>query len=88
MVLHGLNRIFQKPTPNLSSSDRTNQLRSKTVYAGTVELSINLNKPGNDRYKTYNGPYEIAKKMYTEMQHWSLAPVTRICSILQKERCF
>jgi len=62
MVLHGLNRIFQKPTPNLSSSDRTNQLRSKTVYAGTVELSINLNKPDNDRYKTYNGPYEIAKK--------------------------
>jgi hypothetical protein len=62
MVLHGLNRIFQKPTPNLSSSDRTNQLRSKTVYAGTVDLSTTLDKPGNDRYKTYNGPYEIAKK--------------------------
>ena len=62
MVLHGLNRIFQKPTPNLSSSDRTNQLRSKTVYAGTVDLSTTLATPGNDRYKTYNGPYEIAKK--------------------------
>ena len=62
MVLHGLNRIFQKPTTNLSSSDRTNQLRSKTVYAGTVDLSTTLNKPGNDRYKTYNGPYEISKK--------------------------
>ena len=62
MVLHGLNRIFQKPTINLSSGDRTNQLRSKTVYAGTVDLSTTLNQPGNDRYKTYNGPYEIAKK--------------------------
>jgi hypothetical protein len=62
MVLHGLKRIFQKPTPDLSSSDRTNQLRSKTLYAGTVELSTTLDKPGNNRYKTYNGPFEIAKK--------------------------
>jgi len=67
MVLHGLKRIFQKPTPDLSSSDRTNQLRSKTVYAGTVELSTTLDKPGNNRYKTYNGPFEIAKKnIYTD----------------------
>jgi hypothetical protein len=67
MVLHGLKRIFQKPTPDLSSSDRTNQLRSKTVYSGTVELSKTLDKPDNNRYKTYNGPFEIAKKnLYTD----------------------
>jgi hypothetical protein len=66
MVLHGLKRIFQKPTPDLSSSDRTNQLRSKTVYAGTVELSKTLEK-NNNRYQTYNGPFEIAKKnVYTD----------------------
>ena len=59
MVLHGLKRIFQKPTPNLSSSERTNQLRSKTIYAGTVELSTALKTPGSTRYKTYNGPFEI-----------------------------
>ena len=59
MVLHGLKRIFQKPTPDLSSSERTNQLRSKTIYAGTVELSTALNIPGSTRYKTYNGPFEI-----------------------------
>jgi hypothetical protein len=58
----GFKRIFQKPTPNLSSSERTNQLRSKTIYAGTVELSTTLDTPGNNRYKTYNGPFEIAKK--------------------------
>ena len=59
MVLHGLKRIFQKPTPDISSSERTNQLRSKTIYAGTVELSTALNIPGSTRYKTYNGPFEI-----------------------------
>jgi hypothetical protein len=66
MVSHGMKHVFKKPTPNLSSSDRTNQLRSKTVYAGTVELSNSLAKPGSNRYKTYNGPFEIAKKnIYT-----------------------
>jgi hypothetical protein len=59
MVLHGLKRIFQKPTPNLSSSERTNQLRSKTIYSGTVDLSTALATPGSNRYKTYNGPFEI-----------------------------
>ena len=59
MVLHGLKRIFQKPTPNLSSSERTNQLRSKTIYSGTVDLSTSLATPGSTRYKTYNGPFEI-----------------------------
>ena len=62
MVNHGLKRVFQKSTPNLSSSDRTNQLRSKTIYSGTVELSKTLEISGNNRYKTYNGPFEIAKK--------------------------
>jgi len=59
MVLHGLKRIFQKPTPDLSSSERTNQLRSKTIYSGTVNLSTALKTPGSNRYKTYNGPFEI-----------------------------
>ena len=59
MVLHGLKRIFQKPTPDLSSSERTNQLRSKTIYAGTVDLSTALATPGSNRNKTYNGPFEI-----------------------------
>jgi len=49
---------FQTPTPNLSSSDRTQQLRSKTVYAGTVNLAKHI-AAGNNRYKTYNGPYEV-----------------------------
>ena len=59
MVLHGLKRIFQKPTPDLSSSERTNQLRSKIIYSGTVNLSTALTTPGSNRYKTYNGPFEI-----------------------------
>jgi hypothetical protein len=62
MVLHGLKRIFQKPTPDLSSSERTNQLRSKTVYSGTVNLSTWLAKPGSNRYKTYNGPFEVVNE--------------------------
>ena len=67
MVSHGLKHVFKKPTPNLSSSERTSQLRSKTVYAGTVELSNSLATPGSNRYKTYNGPFEIAKKhIYTD----------------------
>ena len=55
-------RIFQKPTPKLSSSERTNQLRSKTIYSGTVNLSTELTKPGSNRYKTYNGPFEIVNE--------------------------
>jgi hypothetical protein len=62
MVLHGLKRIFQKPSPELTSSERTNQLRSKTIYSGTVELSNALTKPGSNRYKTYNGPFEVVNK--------------------------
>ena len=62
MVLHGLKHIFQKPTPDLSSSERTNQLRSKTIYSGTVNLSTELVKPGSSRYKTYNGPFEIVNE--------------------------
>lgn len=67
MVSHGIKHVFKKATPNLSSSERTSQLRSKTVYAGTVELSNSLATPGSNRYKTYNGPFEIAKKhIYTD----------------------
>ena len=62
MVLHGLKRIFQKPSPELTSSERTNQLRSKTIYSGTVELSHALTIPGSNRYKTYNGPFEVVNK--------------------------
>jgi hypothetical protein len=59
MVRHGLKHIFQKPTPDIDSSDRTQQLRSKTVYAGTVNLAQHLVKGNNSLYKTYTGPYEI-----------------------------
>lgn len=60
MVLHGLKHIFQKPCPDLSSSERTQQLRSKTVYSGTVNLAKTIAGGNNNRYKTYNGPYEVA----------------------------
>jgi hypothetical protein len=60
MVRHGLKHIFQKPTPDIDSSDRTQQLRSKTVYAGTVNLAQTLTQGNNQMYKTYNGPYEVA----------------------------
>jgi hypothetical protein len=59
MVRHGLKHIFQKPTPDIDSSDRTQQLRSKTIYAGTVNLAQTLAQGSNQRYKTYNGPYEV-----------------------------
>lgn len=59
MVRHGLKHIFQKPTPDIDSSDHTQQLRSKTIYAGTVNLAQTLVKGNNNKYKTYNGPYEI-----------------------------
>ena len=57
---YGLKHIFQKPTPDIDSSDRTQQLRSKTIYAGTVDLAQTLAKGSNQKYKTYNGPYEVA----------------------------
>ena len=62
MVLHGLKHIFQKPCPDLSSSERTQQLRSKTVYSGTVNLANTISGGGNNRYKTYNGPYEVVNE--------------------------
>ena len=62
MVRHGLKHIFQKPTPDIDSSDHTQQLRSKTIYAGTVNLAQTLVKGNNNKYKTYNGPYEVNNK--------------------------
>jgi hypothetical protein len=62
MVRHGLKHIFQKPTPDIDSSDRTQQLRSKTIYTGTVNLAQTLVKGNNNKYKTYNGPYEVNHK--------------------------
>jgi hypothetical protein len=62
MVRHGIKHIFQKPTPDIDSSDRTQQLRSKTIYSGTVNLAQHLVKGNNGLYKTYNGPYEIASQ--------------------------
>jgi hypothetical protein len=59
MVRHGLKHIFQKPTPDIDSSDRTQQLRSKTIYSGTVNLAQHLVKGNNSLYKTYTGPYEV-----------------------------
>ena len=52
MVRHGLKHIFQKPTPDIDSSDRTQQLRSKTIYAGTVDLAQTLANGSNNKYKT------------------------------------
>jgi hypothetical protein len=59
MVRHGLKHIFQKPTPDIDSSDRTQQLRSKTIYCGTVNLAQTLASGNNHVYKTYNGPYKV-----------------------------
>ena len=59
MVRYGLKHIFQKPTPDIDSSDRTQQLRSKTIYAGTVDLARHLVKGNTSLYNTYTGPYEI-----------------------------
>jgi hypothetical protein len=61
MVRHALKHIFQKPTPDIDSSDRTQQLRSKTVYAATVDLAQTL-KENTSRYKTYTGPYEVVNQ--------------------------
>ena len=62
MVLHGLRYVFQKPCPHLSSSERTQQLRSKTVYSGTVNLAKTIAAGNNNRYNTYNGPYEVVNE--------------------------
>lgn len=62
MVRHALKHIFQKPTPDIDSSDRTQQLRDKTIYAGTVNLAQTLVNGNNNRYKTYNGPYEVSNQ--------------------------
>ena len=62
MVRHALKHIFQKPTPDIDSSDRTQQLRAKTIYAGTVDLAQTLAKGNNSLYKTYTGPYEVVKQ--------------------------
>jgi len=71
MVLHGIKRLFQNPTPDISSSERTSQLRSKTVYAGTVNLSTWLAKPGSNRYKTYNGPFEVVNSSLVSSASYS-----------------
>ena len=63
MVRYGLKHIFQKPTPDIDSSDRTQQLRSKTVYAATVDLAQTLAKGNNTRYKTYTGPYSVSTQV-------------------------
>ena len=62
MVRHGLKHIFQKPTPDIDASDRTQQLRSKTIYAGTVNLAQSLANGNSSIYKTYNGPYEVVNQ--------------------------
>lgn len=62
MVRNGFKHIFQRAAPDIDSSERTQQLRSKTVYSGTVDLANTLSKNNNNRYKTYNGPYEIANQ--------------------------
>jgi len=59
MVRHALKCIFQKPNQKIDSSDRTQQLRSKTIYAGTVNLAQTLANGNNHVYKTYNGPYKV-----------------------------
>ena len=63
MVRYGLKHIFQKPTPDIDSSDRTQQLRSKTVYCGTVNLAQTLANGNNRVYKTYNGPYTVENQV-------------------------
>jgi len=63
MVRHALKSIFQKPTPDIDSSDRTQQLRSKTIYAGTVNLAQTLANGNNRVYQTYNGPYKVENQV-------------------------
>ena len=82
MVRHGLKHIFQKPTPDIDSSDRTQQLRSKTVYAATVDLAKNLVIGNNNLNKTYTGPYEIVtqagnSKMIASRSYSDLLSITK-----------
>ena len=85
MVLHGLKRIFQKPSPDLSSSERTTQLRSKTIYSGTVNLSTSLATPGSNRYKTYNGPFEVVNSSLVASASYSdLLDITKGKVLLDK----
>lgn len=62
MVINGFKPIFRRPCPELTSSERTQQLRSKTVYSGTVNLAKTIAAGNNNRIKTYNGPYEVVNE--------------------------
>ena len=82
MVRHALKHIFQKPTPDIDSSDRTQQLRSKTVYAATVNLAHHLVKGNSNLNKTYTGPYEIVtqagnSKMIASRSYSDLLSITK-----------
>jgi hypothetical protein len=82
MVRHALKYIFQKPTPNIDSSDRTQQLRSKTVYAATVNLAQHLVEGNSNLNKTYTGPYEIVtqagnSKMIASRSYSDLLSITK-----------
>jgi hypothetical protein len=82
MVRHGLKHIFQKPTPDIDSSDRTQQIRSKTVYASTVNLAKTLSERNNSRYKTYNGPYTVSQqavnsKLVASHSYYDLLSITK-----------
>jgi hypothetical protein len=82
MVRHALKHIFQKPTPDIDSSDRTQQLRSKTVYATTVNLAQHLVEGNSNLNKTYTGPYEIVtqagnSKMIASRSYSDLLSITK-----------
>ena len=82
MVRHALKHIFQKPTPDIDSSDRTQQLRSKTVYAATVNLAQHLVEGNSNLNKTYTGPYEIVtqagnSKMIASRSYSDLLSITK-----------
>lgn len=62
MVINGFKPLFRRPCPELTSSERTQQLRSKTVYSGTVNLAKTIAAGNNNRIKTYNGPYEVVNE--------------------------
>ena len=62
MVVNSFKPLFRRPCPELTSSERTQQLRSKTVYSGTVNLAKTIASGNNNRIKTYNGPYEVVNE--------------------------
>lgn len=62
MVVNSFKPLFRRPCPELTSSERTQQLRSKTVYSGTVNLAKTIAAGNNNRIKTYNGPYEVVNE--------------------------